>query len=94
MGSIFKKVNTLLKDGLDPLEEGYKNYQKNDPIIEALAIKRYNLSKDSIEKEPIAFLRIKDGRIEGLNEMMVSDCGCAAPYFFRQNIEKLKEWNE
>ena len=94
MNSIFKKVRTLISDGVEPLEVGIANYLLNDPDIEALALKRYNLSKGYIEKEPIDFLRIKDERIEGLSEMMVSDCGCAAPYFFRQSIEKLKEWNE
>ena len=94
MNSIFKKVKTLVSDGLEPLEVGRSNYLLNDPDIETLALKRYKLSKDCIEKEPISFLKIKDERIKGLSEMMVSDCGCAAPYFFRQSIEKLKEWNE
>ena len=94
MNSIFKKVRTLISDGLEPLEVGMANYLLNDPDIEALALKRYKLSKGSIEKEPISFLKIKDERIAELSEMMVSDCGCAAPYFYRQSIEKLKEWNE
>lgn len=94
MGSISKKVRTLISDGLEPLEVGMANYLLNDPDIEALALKRYKLTKDFIEKEPISFLRIKDERIEWLSEMMVSDCGCAAPYFYRQSVVKLKEWNE
>ena len=83
-----------MSDGLEPLEVGMTNYSLNDPKIEALALKRYKLSKESIEKEPISFLKIKDSRIIGLSEMMVSECGCAAPYFYRQSIEKLEEWNE
>lgn len=94
MNSIFKKVITLAGSGLEPLEVGMANYLLNDPKVEALAIKRYELSKHCIEKEPIKLFSIKDKRIDGLSEMMVTKCGCAAPYFYRQNIEKLKEWNE
>ena len=94
MGSISKKIRSLVSDGLKPLEAGVANYLLNDPIIEAKARKRYELSKHCIIKEPIDFLRIKDKRIPELSGMMVSDCGCAAPYFYRQDIEKLKEWHE
>ena len=92
MGSISKKVKSLLKDGLGPLEVGMVNYLLNNPEIEELALERYELSKNCIEKEPIDLFAIKDKRILGLSKMMVSDCGCAAPYFYRQSIELLKEW--
>ena len=86
MGSISKKIRSLVSDGLKPLEVGVANYLLNDPIIEAKARKRYELSKHCIIKEPIDFLRIKDKRIPELSGMMVSDCGCAAPYFYIQYI--------
>lgn len=92
MGSLSKKVNSLLKNGLEPLEVGMANYLLNDPEIEELALERLELSKKAIEKEPIRMFAISDKRILGLDKMMVSKCGCAAPYYFRQSIEKLKEW--
>jgi len=101
--SIIKKGITLVSDGLEPLEVGMANYLLNDPLIEAKARKRYELSKHCIEYEPVDYLivfgkkiqvRMKDERIEGLSEMMVKKCGCKAPAFYRQDIEKLKEWNE
>lgn len=92
MNSIFKKVRTLASSGLEPLEVGMANYLLNDPEIEKLALERYELSKHCIEKEPINLFAIKDKRIKGLSKMMVTECGCAAPYFYRQSIEILKEW--
>jgi len=94
MLSITKKIKSIVKHGLEPFEIGMQNYLLNDSIIEAKALRRYNLSKHCLVKEPIDFLRIKDKRIEGLSNMMVNKCGCAGAYFFRQDIEKLKEWNE
>ena len=94
MGSISKKIKSLASNGLKPLEEGMRNYLLNNPIIEDKARKRYELSKNCIVKEPVDFLRIKDKRIPELSEMMAEDCGCAAPFFYRQDIYKLKEWDE
>lgn len=92
MNSLSKKVKSLLRDGLDPFEVGLTNYLLNDPDIEALARERYESSKHCLVKEPIPLFAIKDKRIPELSKMMVDECGCAAPYFFRQDIEKLKEW--
>jgi len=101
--SIIKKARTLATHGLDPLEVGKANYLLNDPLIEAEALRRYKLSKHLIEYEPLEYLivlgkkievRIKDERIEGLSEMMLTKCGCAAPWFFRQDIDTIKEWHE
>jgi hypothetical protein len=94
MSSIAKKIKSIVTHGLEPFEIGRQNYLLNDSIIEAKALRRYNLSKHCLVKEPIDFLRIEDKRIIGLSNMMVDKCGCSATYFFRQDIEKLKEWNE
>lgn len=92
INSIAKKVRTLASSGLTPLEVGHANYLLNDPVIEDLAWRRYEVSFKCIEHEPIEWLSVIDERIPVLNRMMVSKCGCAAPYFFRQNIDILDEW--
>lgn len=94
--SVFKKVKTIVKSGLEPIEEGMKNYNANDPKIELLALKRYQDAKrcKNLINEPIHLFKVKDERIKGLSEKMCDGCGCSAPYLFRQNIKKCECWEK
>ena len=96
MGSIFKKIKSLAKHGIEPLEVGMMNYKREDIDIDLKAIER---SKECVMcvnyvDEPIDFLSIEDKRIESLSKKMCDDCGCALPYLLRQDIKICKLWNE
>lgn len=89
------KIKTIFKEGIKTVAEAYAegkyNFEHPTPEIELLAKQRLKGFK-GLEREPISFLRVKDERIPELSEMMVSSCGCCAPYKFRQNIIKDEQW--
>lgn len=74
--------------------EGMENYDRNIPDIEDRARKRLEDCKDCLIDEPIKSFRIEDKRIPELSNKMCEDCGCAAPYLFRQDIKKCEKWLE
>lgn len=94
MGGILKKLKTVRKTGVDPILEGQKNMKKNIPEIEELARKRLRNCRECLEPEQISFLKVKDKRIEELSEMMCRECGCAAPWLYRQSVKKCEKWEE
>lgn len=95
MSSLFKKIKSVAKHGIEPIEEGKRNYKLNIPEVESLAAERLKtcIECEHYKDEPISFLRIKDGRLEKLSEKMCGDCGCALPYLLRQDIKICKKWN-
>ena len=92
--SIFKKVKSVLDNGLEPIEIGMANYEKNDPKIESKALDRYEKARHckNLVIEPIDMFKVKDERIKGLSNKMCDNCGCAAAYLFRQDKKKCKCW--
>lgn len=90
-----RKLKTILKEGVktvaDAYEQGRYNFENPTPEIEALALQRAE-NFEGLEREPIGFLRVEDKRIPKLSNMMVSDCGCTAPYYFRQSIIINEQW--
>lgn len=98
INSLSKKISSISKEGLDPIiegmTEGIRNYDKNIPDIENRARKRLESCSDCLIDEPIKSFRIEDKRIPELSNKMCDDCGCAAPYFFRQDIKKCKNWKD
>ena len=91
--SLSKKIKSLSK-GIDPMIEGMRNYDKNIPEIDDKARERLKSCSDCLIDEPIKSFRVEDKRIPELNNKMCEDCGCAAPYLFRQNIKVCSNWKE
>lgn len=96
MGSLFKKIKSLAKYGIEPIEEGKNNYQLNITEIELKAKKRSKTCQecDNFVEEPIDMFRVKDERIFVLSEMMCNDCGCTSTYLLRQNLKICKYWKK
>lgn len=92
--SIFKKTKSLLKYGMQPIEEGIHNYKHPDPEVEVLAEKRAEecLTCINFVDEPIDFMRVEDERIPSLSGKMCDECSCSLPYLLRQNIKICKYW--
>ena len=93
INSLSKKIKSLSK-GVDPMIEGMMNYDKNIPEIEDRAMKRLESCSECLIDEPIKSFRIEDKRIPELSNKMCEDCGCAAPYLFRQDVKKCEKWLE
>lgn len=96
MGSLFKKIKSISKNGIEPLIQGEKNYTLNIHSIEEKAKERAIECSSCINfvDEPIDFLKVKDERINDLNGKMCDECGCALPYLLRQDLKVCKLWKE
>lgn len=96
MGSVFKKIKSIAKNGIEPISRGKTNYTLNIPPTEQKAIKRAEICRTCVNfvEEPIDFLTIQDERITHLSGKMCGDCGCALPYLLRQDIKICKYWND
>lgn len=96
MGSVFKKIKSIAKNGIEPISRGKTNYTLNITEIEKQAIKRAEVCRTCVNfvDEPIDFLKIKDERITHLSDKMCGNCGCALPYLLRQNIKICKHWDD
>lgn len=94
--SVFKKIKTIAKNGIEPIERGVTNYKLEIEKFEVLARDRMEVCKGCVNfvEEPISFLRIKDRRIPELSNMMCDDCGCSSPYLLRQDIKICKHWKK
>ena len=90
--SIFKKIKSVLKDGVEPIDEGTENFQNGS--MEETAIERAKVCAgcESRVKEPIPMFRVKDAKIPLLSERMCENCGCPLSYLLRQNIKICKKW--
>lgn len=93
-GSLFKKIATLSKTGLEPVAEGRKNYEDNILEVEAKALSRSKTCGgcELFIDEPISFLKVEDERIRGLSGKMCNGCGCSSAYLLRQDLKECKKW--
>ena len=93
---MFKKLKTVLENGLEPIEEGLANFESRRFEIEQLAQKRSAVCRgcDKNVKEPITFFRVKDDTLPVVSERMCDSCGCALPLLIRQNVKICKKWKE
>lgn len=96
MSSIFKKIKSLSKNGIEPINRGKTNYILNDIDVELKAFERFDECSSCVNfvDEPIDFLKIKDERITGLSDKMCNECGCGLPYLLRQDIKICNKWKE
>ena len=94
INSILAKGKTLLKEGLEPVEEGIHNFNNISTDIEKEAKRRINIciGCPMYAKEPVDFLAIKDERIPEASEMYCGDCGCTLPYKIRQTKKLCSKW--
>jgi len=94
MRSFKKKVETVIKKGIDPVKIGVYNFKHPDLQTEALAVERKNtcINCPLYVDEPIIFFRVTDTRIVELSNKMCDDCGCTLSYKLRQSIEKCERW--
>lgn len=94
MSSLFKKIKSVAKYGIDPILEGEKNYKANIKPIEEKAKKRSDVCRNCINfvEEPIDMFKITDSRILSNSDMMCDDCGCAITYLTRQDTKICKLW--
>lgn len=83
-----------MTNGLDPVEEGVRNFNHPVPDVELIANERASICKGCPFRviEPIDFLRVKDSRIESISEMMCDECGCTLPYKTRQSKTVCHKW--
>jgi hypothetical protein len=93
MQSFRKKIKTLFKVGIDPLEEGVINFKNYNKEVDDLAKERLQYC-DCLVDEPISFLKVIDERIPKLSGKMCDECGCTASYKFRQSISKCDKWQK
>lgn len=92
--SVFKKIKSLAKNGIKPVQQGIDNYHIPVQEIEELAKNRSESCVDceNYIDEPIDFMAVEDKRIPVLSNKMCDNCGCALPYVLRQNIKICKHW--
>lgn len=96
MQSFKNKIVSLINNGIEPLEEGFKNFRNPVLEIELLAENRMNECSgcEFFQTEPIEMFRVIDERIPELSNMYCEDCGCTSSYKLRQSITKCKKWSE
>lgn len=94
--SLIKKANTLSKVGVEPYEEGKKNFDHPTPCIEIIAQKRTAICKgcEFFKTEPIEYFRVTDETIPELSNKYCEDCGCISSYKLRQNQDLCNKWLE
>jgi len=96
MQSFSKKIKSLVKNGLEPLEEGVLNFHNTITEVEVLASERSKTCEGCIffEDEPISFLRVEDKRLPLLSNKICDECGCTLSYKLRQSKTKCDKWKE
>jgi len=96
MQSFKKKIKSLVKRGLDPLEEGVLNFHNENTEVELIALKRSEICVrcPMFVDEPISFLRVEDKRLSLLSNKMCDECGCTLSYKLRQSKTKCDKWLE
>lgn len=94
MGSLFKKIKSISKGGIEPILQGQINYKSNIDFIEQKAITRSKQCVRCTEfvDEPIDMFKVNDERLPYLSDKMCDQCGCALPYLLRQDIKICKLW--
>lgn len=96
MGSVFKKMKSILENGIEPVEEGMTNYSKNIPSVEEKAKARFSKCSGCKNNviEPIKMFRVKDERITKSSDKMCDGCGCSLTYLIRQDLKICKFWEK
>jgi len=96
MQSFSKKIKSLVKEGLQPLEEGVLNFHNQVKEVEFTALKRSKICQGCIffEDDPISFLRVEDKTLPLLSDKMCGECGCTLSYKLRQSKTKCNKWQE
>ena len=96
LDSLFKKVASISKQGIDPAIKGRQNYNRNLPVVEQKAIERSKECEkcENFVDEPIKSLQVDDKRIPQLSKKMCYNCGCTLSYLLRQDIKICKKWEK
>ena len=96
MRSFKKKIVSLVKNGIKPLNTGYDNFNHPNIDVEILAKERKEtcVKCPMFQTEPIPMLRVEDKNIPELSNMFCDMCGCTLSYKLRQSIEKCDKWEE
>lgn len=96
MQSFKKKIVSLISNGIEPLEEGLRNFDNPVLEIERLAENRMHecLGCEFYIQEPIKFLRVEDEKIPKLSNMYCDNCGCTLSYKLRQSIVVCDKWKQ
>lgn len=94
MQSFKKKIVSLVKNGIEPIEEGINNFNHPNIDVELLAKERKETCVvcSMFVDEPISFLRVKDKAIPELSNKMCYSCGCTVSYKLRQSLDKCDKW--
>ena len=94
MQSFKKKIISIAKNDIQPIEDGIHYFNNPDEAIEKLALERAEICKNCpmFVKEPVGFLAVTDKRIPILSKMMCDDCGCTLPYKTRQTLISCYKW--
>lgn len=94
--SLFKKIKSVAKNGIKPIQEGKNNFINPKPLIEQNALKRAEkcLECKNYSDEPIDMFKVVDERVPELSKKMCDGCGCPLSYLLRQNIKICKKWDE
>lgn len=94
MGSLSKKIRTVVHTGFDPIIEGRRNYNRNIKAVEAKALERSEVCRGctSNVKEPLESAKAKDARIVHLSDRMCDECGCPLAYLLRQDKKVCTLW--
>lgn len=96
MRSFKKKIQSVLKNGVDPVMEGIHNFKNENKCVEKLAKERLKtcLKCPYYVNEPIDFLKVKDNRMPELTNKMCGECFCTLSYKLRQSTIKCERWQE
>lgn len=94
MQSFKKKIVSLVKNGIKPLNTGYDNFKHQNKEVELLAKERKEtcFKCPMFQKEPVPILRVEDKNIPELSNMFCDDCGCTLSYKLRQSIDTCIKW--
>jgi len=96
INSLFRKIKTISKVGLNPYLEGLYNFNNPKPEIECLAVQRLVkcLGCKFYVDEPNELLSVKNDKIVDLNGKMCGNCECILSYLVRQNQKICKKWQK
>lgn len=96
MQSFKKKIVSLVKNGIEPLNTGYDNFKHPNIDVELLAKERKEtcIKCPMFKTEPIPMLRVEDKNIPELSNMFCDMCGCTLSYKLRQSIDTCNKWEK
>lgn len=96
MQSFKKKAVSILKNGIDPIEEGVHNFNNPTSDVEQLTQERAVVCASCPNNviEPVSWLRVKDKRIPELSNKMCDGCGCTLAYKLRQSKTVCEKWEK